>query len=144
MDVEHPRAILRLSLVAAFMVFVDATIVNLTLAQLARDLHATRTGLEWVVNAYTLSFASGMLGAGALAGVCGADRTLLAGLAVFTASSAIGGAAGSVGVLDVARLVQGAGAALMLPSALVLATQAAEGAESRQRLVGWWTAAGGL
>jgi DHA2 family methylenomycin A resistance protein-like MFS transporter len=144
MDVEHPRAILRLSLVAAFMVFVDATIVNLTLAQLARDLHATRTGLEWVVNAYTLSFAAAMLGAGALADVCGADRTLLAGLAVFTASSAIGGAAGSVGVLDVARLVQGAGAALMLPSALVLATRAAVGDESRQRLLGWWAAAGGL
>lgn len=144
MNVEHRRAIFLLSLIAAFMVFVDATIVNLTLAQLTRGLHASRTGLEWVVNAYTLSFAAMMLGAGALADVWGADRTLLAGLVVFTATSAIGGAAGSVAVLDVARLVQGAGAALMLPSALVLATQAAEGDGSRQRLVGWWAAAGGL
>src|SRR3954452_10518029 len=135
MDVEHPRAILRLSLVAAFMVFVDATIVNLALAQLARPLHATRTGLEWVVNAYTLSFAATMLGAGALADVWGADRALLAGLAAFPASSATAGAADSIAVLDVARLGQGAGAALMLPSALVLATRAAEGDGSRQRLL---------
>jgi DHA2 family methylenomycin A resistance protein-like MFS transporter len=141
---EHRRAILVLSLLAAFMVFVDATIVNLTLAQLTGQLHATRAGLEWVVNAYTLSFAAMMLGAGALADAWGADRTLLAGLAVFTATSGLGGLADSVAVLDVARLVQGAGAALMLPSALVLATRTAENEGSRQRLVGWWAAAGGL
>ncbi|MFC7185290.1 MFS transporter [Kitasatospora paranensis] len=129
---------------AAFMVFVDGTIVNLTLAQLASSLRASRSELEWAVNAYTLSFAAVMLGAGAITDTLGAKRAFVAGLLVFTASSTICAAAGSMLVLNVPRLARGAGSAPLLPSALVLATASAPDEQTRQWLVGRWAAAGGL
>lgn len=132
-----------LALVASFMVFVDGTIVNLTLAQLSSHLDASRSELEWAVNAYTLTFAAVMLGAGAITDVLGAKRTFVAGLIVFTASSGACALAGSMLILNLARLAQGVGAALLLPSALVLATATATDSNARHRLVGWWAAAGG-
>lgn len=141
---QRRRGLLPLALIASFMVFADSTIVNLALASLVSRLHASRAELEWAVNAYTLSFAAGMLGAGTITDTFGAKRVFVAGLIVFTAASAACGAAGSMGVLCVARLVQGTGSALLLPSALVLATSAAGDEQTRQRLVGWWVAAGGV
>ncbi|WP_169747856.1 MFS transporter [Pseudonocardia acaciae] len=126
------------------MVFVDGTIVHLTLAQLASQLHASRSDLEWVVDAYTLSFAAVMLGAGAVTDALGAKRAFVTGLLVFTAASAVCAAAGSMLVLNLARLVQGAGSALLLPSALVLATASAADERARHRLVGWWASAAGV
>jgi MFS transporter, DHA2 family, methylenomycin A resistance protein len=140
---EHRRGILVLALIAAFMVFVDGTIVNLTLAQLGSHLHASRSELQWAIDAYTLSFAAVVLGAGAITDALGAKRAFLTGLLVFTAFSGLCALAGSMLVLDLARLAQGAGAALLLPSALVLATSSASDEPSRHRLVGWWAAAGG-
>jgi MFS transporter, DHA2 family, methylenomycin A resistance protein len=144
MSVEHRGVVVALALVASFMVYVDGTIVNLTLAQLSSHLHASRAELEWAIDAYTLSFAAVMLGAGAITDVLGAKRTFIAGLVVFTASSAACAAAGTMIMLNVARLTQGVGAALLLPSALVLATAAATDEHSRHKLVGWWAAAGGM
>jgi DHA2 family methylenomycin A resistance protein-like MFS transporter len=144
MTIEHRRAAVALALIAAFMVFVDGTIVNLALAQLASHLQASRSELEWAVNAYTLSFAAGMLGAGAITDTLGTRRAFIAGLLVFTLSSAVCALAGSMLVLNLARLAQGAGSALLLPSALVLATAAAREDHARHRLVGWWAAAGGV
>jgi MFS transporter, DHA2 family, methylenomycin A resistance protein len=144
MTVEHRRGVVVLALIAAFMVFVDGTIVNLTLAQLASHLHASRSELEWAVNAYTLSFAAVMLGAGAITDTLGAKRAFVAGLLIFTASSAVCAVATSMLVLNIARLIQGAGSALLLPSALVLATASATNEQARHRLVGWWAAAGGI
>lgn len=144
MTIEHRHGVVILALIASFMVFVDGTIVNLTLAQLASQLDASRSELEWAVNAYTLSFAAVMLGAGAITDTLGAKRAFVAGLLVFTASSAVCALAGSMLMLDVARLVQGVGAALLLPSALVLATASATDEQARHRLVGWWAAAGGV
>jgi len=140
----HGRAVVALALVAAFMVFVDGTIVNLALAQLAVHLHASRAELQWAVDAYTLSFAAVMLGAGAITDALGAKRTFVAGLLVFTAFSGLCALAGSMLVLNLARLAQGAGAALLLPSALVLATASATDERARHRLVGWWAAPGGI
>ena len=125
MTVGHRRGVVVLGLVAAFMVFVDGTIVNVTLAQLATHLNASRAELEWSVNAYTLSFAALMLGAGAITDTLGAKRAFVTGLLVFTASSAVCAVATSMLMLNLARLVQGAGSALLLPSALVLATASA-------------------
>ncbi|HEY7046579.1 MAG TPA: MFS transporter [Jatrophihabitantaceae bacterium] len=144
MSIEHRRSVVVLALIASFMVFVDGTIVTVTLAQLASHLHASRSDLEWAVNAYTLSFGAVMLGAGAFTDTLGAKRAFVSGLLVFTASSAICAAAGSMLVLSLARLAQGAGAALLLPSALVLATATASDDSARHRLVGWWAAAGGV
>ncbi|MBO0872886.1 MAG: MFS transporter [Pseudonocardia sp.] len=133
-----------LALTAAFMVFVDGTIVHLTLAQLASHLQASRSELEWVVDAYTLSFAAVMLGAGTITDTLGAKRAFVTGLLVFTASSSACAVAGSMLVLNLARLVQGAGSALLLPSALVLATATATDDQARHRLVGWWASAAGV
>ncbi len=144
MTIEHRRGVVALALVAAFMVFVDGTIVTLTLAQLASHLHASRPELEWAMNAYTLSFAAVMLGAGAITDALGAKHAFVAGLVVFTASSAVCAIANSMIMLNVARLVQGGGAALLLPSALVLATATATDDKARHRLVGRWAAAGGV
>lgn len=141
---ERGRGIVVLALVAAFMVFVDGTIVNLTLAQLGSHLHASRSELQWAIDAYTLSFAAVMLGAGAITDALGAKRAFVTGLFIFTAFSGLCALAGSMLVLDLARLAQGAGAALLLPSALVLATSSASDEQSRHRLVGWWAAAGGV
>ncbi len=143
MTIEQRRGVVALALIAAFMVFVDGTIVNITLAQLAAHLQASRAELEWAVNSYTLSFAAVLLGAGAITDALGARRAFVAGLLVFTASSAVCAAASSMLMLNVARLVQGAGSALLLPSALVLATATAADERARHRLVGWWAAAGG-
>src|SRR3954469_17958273 len=143
MTVEHRRSVVALALIASFMVFVDSTIVNVTLAQLATHLHGSRAELEWALNAYTLSFAALMLGAGAIADTLGAKRAFLTGLVLFTASSAVCALAGSMLMLNLARLVQGAGSALLLPSALVLATASATDEHARHRLVSWWAAAGG-
>jgi MFS transporter, DHA2 family, methylenomycin A resistance protein len=144
MSIEQRRSVVALALVATFMVAVDGTIVSLTLAQLASHLHASRSELEWVINAYTLTFAAVLLGAGAITDTLGAKRAFVAGLLVFTASSAVCALAGSMLLLNTARLIQGAGAALVLPSALVLATASAADEHARHRLVGWWAAAGGV
>lgn len=144
MPIEHKRTVVLLALIASFMVFADGTIMNLALAQLSSHLHASRAELEWTINAYTLSFAAVMLGAGAITDAVGAKRTFIAGLVVFTAASAVCAAAAGMPVLNLARLVQGVGAALLLPSALVLATASATHEHARNKLVGWWAAAGGF
>ncbi|MEV5968017.1 MFS transporter [Kribbella sp. NPDC051952] len=144
MTVEHRRGVVVLALVAAFMVYADGTIVNVTLAQLATHLNGSRAELEWAINAYTLSFAAVMLGAGAITDTLGAKRAFVAGLLIFTGSSAVCALATSMLMLNLARLVQGAGAALLLPSALVLATASATDEHTRNRLVSWWAAAGGV
>jgi len=143
MSIEHSRSAVVLALVASYLVYVDGTIVNLALGQLAQDLDASRPELEWAVNAYTLAFAAGILGGGVITDVLGAKRAFVAGLLVFTAASGMCAAAASMLVLDLARLVQGVGAALLLPSALVLATSTTTDESARHRLVGWWAAAGG-
>jgi MFS transporter, DHA2 family, methylenomycin A resistance protein len=144
MTAGHRRGVVALALIAAFMVFVDGTIVNLTLAQLGSHLHASRSELQWVVDAYTLSFAAVLLGGGAITDALGAKRAFVAGLVVFAAFSGLCAAADSMLVLNLARLAQGVGAALLLPSALVLATASATDDRARHRLVGWWAAAGGI
>jgi MFS transporter, DHA2 family, methylenomycin A resistance protein len=103
-----------------FMVIVDTTVVNVALPAIGRDLHGGVSGLQWVVDAYTLSFAGLLLTGGALAERLGGRRVFGAGLVVFAAASAACGLAPSLGFLIGARLVQGAGAALLVPSSLVL------------------------
>lgn len=144
MTIEQRRGVAGLALIAAFMVFVDGTIVNLALAQLSAHLDASRSQLEWAVNAYTLSFAAVMLGGGGITDVLGAKRAFIAGLLIFTSASAVCAVAGSMLVFNGARLVQGIGSALLLPSALVLGTSTAPDEQSRHRLVGRWAAAGGV
>jgi DHA2 family methylenomycin A resistance protein-like MFS transporter len=109
-----------------------------------RALHGGAAAGEWIVNAYTLTLAAGLISAGALADVLGARRVFLAGLAVVAPASAVAAAAGAVPVLIAAQLAMGAGAALLLPSSLALATSGARDAAGRARAVAVWGATGGV
>ncbi|WP_192808844.1 MFS transporter [Actinomadura montaniterrae] len=138
------RAALAAGAAAAFMVFLGTTIVTLALPTMLRALHGGAAAGEWIVNAYTLTLAAGLISAGALADVLGARRVFLTGLAVVAPASAVAAAAGAVPVLIAAQLAMGAGAALLLPSSLALATSGARDASGRARAVAVWGATGGV
>ncbi|MEU3253403.1 MFS transporter [Streptomyces sp. NPDC006997] len=135
-------AALALLCVAQFMLILDVTVINVALPDMAVDLELGRTTLTWAVTAYTLCFGGLMLLGGRLADALGARRTLLAGLAVFTAASLVTGLAQDAPALLGGRIAQGVGAALLSPAALSLVTTAFHGAE-RTRALGVWAALGG-
>src|SRR5437762_8526440 len=110
---------LTLALLAAvaFLDFVDASIVNVALPSIRRDLHFSQQSLQWVPSAYLLTYGGFMLLGGRAADLLGRRRVLVAGTVLIRISSPIGGLAGSSGVLVGARLAQGLGAAMNLPAA---------------------------
>ncbi|MFK4039201.1 MFS transporter [Nonomuraea wenchangensis] len=105
---------------AGFLTTLDNTVVTVALPSIQRDLGASLAALEWVATGYLLTFAGLMPAGGRLADVWGHRATLLTGLMLFTAASLAAGLAGTVGPLVAARLVQGAGAALVLPATLAV------------------------
>src|SRR5204863_2369364 len=112
------RGKLTLALLAsvAFLDFVDASIVNIALPSIRRDLHFSVAGLQWVPSAYLLTYGGFMLLGGRAADLVGRRRVLVTGVVVLGVSSLAGGLAGSAGVLVAARLAQGIGAAMSLPA----------------------------
>ena len=127
------------------VVQLDVTIVNVALPRIGSDLAVAVTALQWVVDAYTLTFAVLLLSAGVLADRLGARRVYVAGFALFAIASTACGLAGDATTLIVARAVQGIAAALMVPSSLTLLNHATQHDPSlRARAVGLWTAAGGV
>ena len=127
------------------LIQLDVTIVNVALPRIAAELHTDIAGLQWVVDAYALAFAVLLLSGGLLSDRLGAKRLYLAGLCVFAVTSALCALSTSAATLIAARALQGAGAALMLPTSLALLNHAAAGDRAvRARAVGWWTAAGGI
>jgi MFS transporter, DHA2 family, methylenomycin A resistance protein len=126
------------------MVILDATAVTVALPALRADLGGGVSGLEWVVDGYTLVFAALLLSAGALGDRIGTRRVFFAGLSVFTLASAGCGAAPSVAALVAARVLQGAGAALLVPSSLALLRAAYPDQAARARAIGAWGGIGGI
>jgi len=123
----------------------DVTIVNVALPHIASDLAVHVSGLQWVVDAYTLPFAVLMLSAGVLGDHFGSRCAYLAGLAIFGFASLACGLAPNVVTLIAARAAQGAGAALLIPSSLSLLNHAAGNNHGlRAHAVSLWTAAGGV
>ncbi|MEU0852898.1 MFS transporter [Streptomyces flaveolus] len=135
-------AALALVCLAQFMLILDVTVVSVALPDMAADLHLGRSTLTWVVTSYTLCFGGLMLLGGRLADALGARRTLLAGLALFTAASLVCGLAGSATTLLAGRVAQGIGAALLSPAALSFVTTTFHGRE-RDKALGVWAAIGG-
>jgi len=128
---------------AQFVVVLDASIVNVALPSIGRDLHFSQDNLSWVVNAYVLVFGGFLLLGGRLADLLGRRRLFISGLILFALASLAGGLAQSEGWLIAARAVQGLGAALLSPAALSLVTVLfAEGAE-RNKAMGVWGAVAG-
>jgi EmrB/QacA subfamily drug resistance transporter len=123
--------------IPSFMINLDANIVAVSLPTIAQALHADFAAIEWVISAYMLSFASLVLPAGALADRYGRKRILIIGLGLFTVASLVCGAAPNATVLNFARAVQGAGAALQLSAALALLSREFQGAD-RARAFAFW------
>src|SRR5271157_6568591 len=103
-------------LVAAFVINLDTTIVNVALPTLVRELHATNSQLQWIVDAYNLVFAALLLVSGSLSDRVGRKGMLLAGLAVLGVASVAGGLTATPGQLIVARCFMGLGAAMVFPA----------------------------
>jgi EmrB/QacA subfamily drug resistance transporter len=131
-------------LLAAFVINLDTTLVNVALPTLVRELGATTSQLQWVVDAYNLVFAALLLTSGALSDRVGRKGMLLAGLAVFGAASVIGGFTTSPAQLIAARAVMGLGAAMIFPATLSLITNVFTGRAERARAIGLWGASAGI
>jgi MFS family permease len=134
----NPWVVLVLICLAQFMVVLDATIVNVALPSIQKDLHLSEGSLQWIVNAYTLVFGGFLLLGGRAGDLLGRKRLFLIGLVIFTGASLLDGLASSEGMLIASRAVQGLGAALISPAALsIIATTFAEGAERARALAVW-------
>jgi MFS family permease len=131
------------ALLGFFMITLDAVVVNVALPSIRRDLGGGITGLQWVVDGYTLMFAA-LLSAGSLSDRAGARRAFAAGLCVFATASAACGLAPGLGALVAARFVQGAAAAVMMPASMALIRQAYADPATRARAVAVWAMGGAV
>jgi EmrB/QacA subfamily drug resistance transporter len=129
---------------AAFTINVDTTIVNVALPSLVRQLDASTRELQWVVDAYNLTFAAFVLAAGSLGDRYGRKGALLTGLAVFGSATAVGGLVASAPALFVVRAVMGVGAAIIFPATLSLISNLYTDRAERAKAIGLWGATTGL
>src|SRR6516164_387508 len=137
------RLTLALLCAVAFLDFVDASIINIALPAIRRDLHMSVQNLQWIPSGYLLTYGGFMLLGGRAADLFGRRRVLVAGTFVFGASALAGGLASNSGTVIASRLAQGVGAAMMLPAALsILTTTFTEGPQRRTALGAWGGMAG--
>ena len=134
--------VLTIACVAQFMVVLDVSIVNVALPSIGRSLHYSPTGLQWVVNAYVLTFAGFLLLGGRAADLFGRRLVYLIGLGVFTAASLAGGLAQSSGELTAARAIQGLGGAILSPATLTIIVTTYTGARTAKAIGAWSAVAG--
>ncbi|WLW49942.1 MFS transporter [Streptomyces sp. YU58] len=139
-----PRSVLLVMCAGYFLVLLDVTIVNVALPRIGDGLGAGIGGLQWVVDGYALALASLMLTSGAAGDRYGHKRVVLTGLAVFGAGSLACGLAPDTTVLIAARVVQGVGAALLLPGTLAIIGRAFPDDRARARAIGLWAGVGSL
>jgi EmrB/QacA subfamily drug resistance transporter len=130
-------------LLAAFVINLDTTMVNVALPSLVRQLHASNSQLQWVVDAFNLLFAGSVLAMGSLSDRYGRKGMLLAGLSVFGLASLAGGFTDSAGALIAARAVMGVGAAMVFPATLSLLTNVFTERRERALAIGLWGAVTG-
>jgi EmrB/QacA subfamily drug resistance transporter len=128
---------------ALFMIMLDNTAVNVALPSIQKDLGATISGLEWTINGYTLSFAVLLATGGRLGDIFGRRRMFLVGVVVFAVTSATAGLAPDQTSLVISRIVQGVGAALMMPGTLSIITDAFP-PEERGKAMGTWAGVSAL
>ncbi|SDK86884.1 MFS transporter [Streptomyces indicus] len=139
---HSPALTLLAALLGFFLITLDVSVVNVALPSMADSLGAGMTGLQWVVDAYTLALAALMLSTGAFADRIGATKAYGIGVALFTAASVACGLAPDLATLAGARVVQGVGAAIVLPASLALVRRAFPDAARRARAVAAWAAGG--
>lgn len=143
-----PREKKRLALFALclgyFLVILDITVVTIAMPAIQSQLGATISGLQWIVDGYSLIFASFLLTAGVLGDRLGSKRMFLLGLGLFTLSSTLCGFAPNLASLQIFRLLQGLGAAFQVPASLALISHTYTQASERARAIGTWAAVGGM
>jgi EmrB/QacA subfamily drug resistance transporter len=143
-DARRRHLTLLLCCLAQFLIILDVSIVNVALPSVRSDLGFSTTGLQWVVNAYTLTFAGFLLLGGRAADLIGRREVLAGGLVLFALASLAGGLAHSPGTLIAARAAQGLGGAIVAPATLsILTTTFTEGVE-RNHALGLWGAMGAV
>ncbi|WP_043487741.1 MULTISPECIES: MFS transporter [Streptomyces] len=135
-------AVLLAACAGQFLVVLDVSVVNVALPSIRTDLGLGETALQWVVNAYALTFAGFLLLGGRVADLFGRKRAFLVGLSLFTAASLAGGLAREPWQLVAARAAQGLGAAVLSPATLTILTTTFPGGAARTRAIGTWTAVG--
>ncbi|MHB8244100.1 MAG: MFS transporter [Acidimicrobiales bacterium] len=140
----RPRLSLATLFLVLFLTFLDNTIVSVTLSSVQTSLHTGVTGLQWVVSAYALVFASLMLPAGTVSDLLGRKKVMLAGVAVFCAGSLLGALAPNIDVLWAARGIMGLGAAASEPGTLSMIRHLYINPKERARALGLWAAVSGL
>ncbi len=139
-----PWLVLVVMCVGYFLVLLDVTIVNVALPKIGHGLHASVSGLQWVVDGYALALASLMLAGGTTGDLRGHKRIVLSGLIVFGIGSAGCGLAPSTGVLVAARVTQGIGAAMLLPGTLAIISHAFPDGTAQAKAIGVWAGIGSL
>jgi EmrB/QacA subfamily drug resistance transporter len=137
------RWVLAVTVLGSGIAFLEATVVNVALPEMGKDLDADVTGLQWVVNGYLLTLAALILLGGSLGDRYGRRRVFNIGVIWFTVASALCALAPSIEVLVAARLVQGIGGALLTPGSLAI-IEATFHRDDRARAIGAWSALGGV
>jgi EmrB/QacA subfamily drug resistance transporter len=135
-----PTLVLALVCLAQFMVVLDVSIVNVALPSIQAELRFSAAGLQWVVNAYTLTFAGFLLLGGRAADLFGRRRMFILGLGLFTLASLAGGLAQNQAMLVSARALQGLGGAVLAPATLTILTTSFPEGRARARALGVWSA----
>src|SRR6266404_2785107 len=138
---SHPRLVIATTILASSLAFIDGSIVNVGLPAIGASFQADAAGLQWVVNAYLLPLSALLLLGGAAGDRFGRRRLLVAGVSLFGLASLACAAAPNLPLLLIARFVQGACAAVLMPSSLAILGQSFTG-EAKGRAVGIWAAAG--
>jgi EmrB/QacA subfamily drug resistance transporter len=137
---RNPWLVLVLVCMAQFMVILDATIVNVALPSIQKDLNMSEANLQWIVNAYALTFGGFLLLGGRAGDLMGRKRIFLVGVVLFTVASFLNGISPSSELLIVFRGLQGLGAAMIAPAALSIITTTFEEGPERTKAMGVWAA----
>jgi EmrB/QacA subfamily drug resistance transporter len=138
---SHPRLVIATTILASSLAFIDSSVVNVGLPAIGASFQANVAGLQWLVNAYLLPLSALLLQGGAAGDRFGRRRLLVAGVSLFGVASLACAAAPNLPLLLIARFVQGASAAVLMPSSLSILGQSFTG-EAKGRAVGIWAAAG--
>ncbi|HEY0801807.1 MAG TPA: MFS transporter, partial [Steroidobacteraceae bacterium] len=139
--IAHPRLVLASTILASGLAFVDGSVVNVALPTIARNLNADAGELQWVVNSYLLPLSALLLLGGAAGDHFGRRRLLIAGTALFALASLGCALSPVLPALLASRLLQGVGAAMLMPNSLAILGQSFSG-ESKGRAIGIWAATG--
>jgi NTE family protein len=142
--VSSAGAVLAVAVLGSFMAFVDATIVNIAVPNIAHDFSGSRlSGVSWVLNAYNIVFAAFLVGGGQLADLLGRRKVFSLALVAFTIGSTLCAAAPTLGLLIAARVLQAAGSAMLVPSSLAIVLEAHD-ERTRGHAVALWSAVAAL